>query len=90
MMPKEALDVDDGEDQREDRQVCRHPIITQAGVSYVKSEYEAMGEDVDAIQMHYIKIVRCQECLAWHLSPCSVQSAWYSFLPEWQQHSVMI
>ena len=31
-------------------------ILTQAGVSYVKSEYEAMGEDVDAIQMHYIKI----------------------------------
>ena len=31
-------------------------IVTQAGVSYVKSEYEAMGEDVDAIQMHYIKI----------------------------------
>ena len=31
-------------------------ILTQAGVAYVKSEYEAMGEDVDAIQMHYIKI----------------------------------
>ena len=31
-------------------------IVTQAGISYVKSEYEAMGEDVDAIQMHYIKI----------------------------------
>ena len=31
-------------------------ILTQAGVAYVKSEYEAMGEDVDAIQMHYIRI----------------------------------
>ena len=31
-------------------------ILIQAGVAYVKSEYEAMGEDVDAIQMHYIKI----------------------------------
>ena len=31
-------------------------ILTQAGVAYVKSEYEAMGEDIDAIQMHYIKI----------------------------------
>lgn len=30
-------------------------IITQAGVSYVRAEYEAMGEDVDAIQMDYMK-----------------------------------
>ena len=30
-------------------------IITQAGVSYVRVEYEAMGEDVDAIQMDYMK-----------------------------------
>ena len=29
---------------------------TQAGVSYVRAEYEAMGEDVDAIQMDYIEI----------------------------------
>ena len=39
-------------------------IITQAGVSYVKSEYEAIGEDVDAIQMHYIKIAGVEN--AWH------------------------
>ena len=31
-------------------------IVTQAGVAYVKTEYEAIGEDVDAMQMHYIKI----------------------------------
>ena len=31
-------------------------IVTQAGVAYVKTEYEAIGEDVDAIQMHYIKV----------------------------------
>ncbi len=30
-------------------------IIIQAGVSYVRAEYEAMGEDVDAIQMDYMK-----------------------------------
>ena len=30
-------------------------IITQAGVSYDRAEYEAMGEDVDAIQMDYMK-----------------------------------
>ena len=30
--------------------------VTQAGVAYVKTEYEAIGEDVDAIQMHYIKV----------------------------------
>ena len=30
-------------------------ILTQAAVSGVKAEYEAMGEDLDAIQMDYIK-----------------------------------
>ena len=30
-------------------------ILTQAAVSSVKAEYEAMGEDLDAIQMNYIK-----------------------------------
>ncbi len=63
-------------------------ILTQAGVAYVKSEYEAMGEDVDAIQMHYIKISG-SKCWEWHLSPCSEQSAWYFFHPEWQQHLAM-
>ena len=31
-------------------------IVTQAGVAYVKTEYEAIGEDVDTMQMHYIKV----------------------------------
>ena len=30
-------------------------ILTQAAVSGVKAEYEAMGEDLDAIQMRYIR-----------------------------------
>ena len=30
-------------------------ILTQAAVSAVKAEYEAMGEDLDAIQMNYIR-----------------------------------
>ena len=30
-------------------------IVTQAGVSFVASEYEALGKDVDAIQMDYMK-----------------------------------
>ena len=30
-------------------------ILTQAAVSGVKTEYEAMGEDSDAIQMNYIR-----------------------------------
>ena len=30
-------------------------ILTQAAVSGVKAEYEAMGEDLDAIQMNYIR-----------------------------------
>lgn len=29
-------------------------IVTQAAVSFVRAEYEAVGEDVDAIQMDYI------------------------------------
>lgn len=29
-------------------------IITQAAVAYVRAEYEAIGEDVDAIQMNYL------------------------------------
>ena len=29
-------------------------IVTQAGVAFVASEYEALGMDVDSIQMHYI------------------------------------
>ena len=33
-------------------------ILTQAAVSGVKAEYEAMGEDLDAIQMNYIKTCR--------------------------------
>ena len=30
-------------------------ILTQSAVSFVRSEYEEMGEDVDAIQMNYIR-----------------------------------
>ena len=55
IMPKEALDA---MTEKISKKVdsMQASIITQAGVSYVKSEYEAIGEDVDAIQMHYIKI----------------------------------
>lgn len=59
MMPKEALDAMTekiSEKISEKIDSMQDSIITQAGVSYVKSEYEAMGEDVDAIQMHYIKM----------------------------------
>ena len=55
MMPKEALDAM-AEKISEKVDSMQDSIITQAGVSYVKSEYEAIGEDVDAIQMHYIKM----------------------------------
>ena len=55
MMPKEALDAMT-EKISEKIDSMQDSIITQAGVSYVKSEYEALGEDVDAIQMHYIKV----------------------------------
>ena len=29
-------------------------MITQAAVSYVQAEYEALGEDIDELQMKYI------------------------------------
>lgn len=55
MMPQEARDAM-AEKISEKVDSMQESIITQAGISYVKSEYEAIGEDVDAIQMHYIKI----------------------------------
>ena len=53
-MPKEALSAMK-EQVSEKIDKMQESIITQAGVSYVRAEYEAMGEDVDAIQMHYMK-----------------------------------
>ena len=50
-MPAEALAA--MKDQVGDK--MQESIIIQAGVSYVRAEYEAMGEDVDAIQMDYMK-----------------------------------
>ena len=53
-MPKEALSAMK-EQVSEKIDKMQESIITQAGVSYVRAEYEAMGEDVDAIQMDYMK-----------------------------------
>ncbi len=52
-MPEEALAqiMDQVEEKLED---MPESIVTQAGVSFVASEYEALGMDVDAMQMHYI------------------------------------
>ena len=55
MMPEEALNAMTSQIS-EELDSMEDSIITQAGVAYVRSEYEAMGEDVDAIQMNYIKI----------------------------------
>ena len=53
-MPAEALAaMKDQVGEKIDK--MQESIITQAGVSYVRVEYEAMGEDVDAIQMDYMK-----------------------------------
>ena len=53
-MPAEALDAMKAQvSEKIDK--MQESIITQAGVSYVRAEYEAMGEDVDAIQMDYMK-----------------------------------
>ena len=52
-MPAEALAaVKEQVGEKIDK--MQESIITQAGVSYVRAEYEAMGEDVDAIQMDYM------------------------------------
>ena len=53
-MPAEALSAMK-EQVSEKIDKMQESIITQAGVSYVRAEYEAMGEDVDAIQMDYMK-----------------------------------
>lgn len=52
-LPKEALEqmTDSMESALSD---MPESILTQASVSFVRAEYEAMGEDVDAIQMDYI------------------------------------
>ena len=54
-MPQEAIKsiTDKFEEKIKD---MPESIVTQAGVAYVKTEYEAIGEDVDAMQMHYIKV----------------------------------
>ena len=55
MMPEEAI----GKMTEEmDKKLAGMPesIVDQAAVSFVRAEYEAMGEDVDAIQMHYLLI----------------------------------
>ena len=53
IMPKEALDAMT-EKISEKVDSMQDSIITQAGVSYVKSEYEAIGEDVNAV---YRKVI---------------------------------
>lgn len=52
-LPKEALQqiIDQVDEKLED---MPESIVTQAGVSFVASEYEALGMDVDAMQMHYL------------------------------------
>lgn len=62
--------------------------MTQAGVSFVASEYEALGKDVDAIQMHYI-LMSGIRMLAMALVIMLQQSASHLFRPEWQADLVM-
>ncbi len=52
-LPEEALQqiIDQVDEKLED---MPESIVTQAGVSFVASEYEALGMDVDAMQMHYL------------------------------------
>ena len=51
-------------------------IVTQAGVAYVKTEYEAIGEDVDAMQMALYQGCWCEN--AWngtcHHALCHLRS----------------
>ncbi len=52
-LPEEALQqiIDQVDEKLED---MPESIVTQAGVSFVASEYEALDMDVDAMQMHYL------------------------------------
>lgn len=52
-LPAEALQqiIDQVDDKLED---MPESIVTQAGVSFVASEYQALGMDVDAMQMQYL------------------------------------
>ncbi|MDO5134896.1 MAG: ABC transporter ATP-binding protein [Eubacteriales bacterium] len=54
-MPKEALE-DLTKKLDEKMEDMPQSILTQAAVAVVRAEYEAMGEDVDAIQLRYIII----------------------------------
>ncbi len=52
-LPEEALQqiIDQVDEKLED---MPESIVTQAGVSFVASEYEALDMDVDGMQMHYL------------------------------------
>lgn len=52
-MPEEAL-TQIAEQAREQLAQMPESIVTQAAVSFVAAEYEALGMDMDSIQMHYI------------------------------------
>ena len=52
-MPEEAR-VQMTENMGEKFRDMQDSMITQAAVSYVQAEYEALGEDVDGLQMKYI------------------------------------
>lgn len=52
-MPEEAL-TQIAEQASEQLAQMPESIVTQAAVSFVAAEYEALGMDMDSIQMHYI------------------------------------
>lgn len=53
-LPKDALgQMTKGMDDK--LSAMPESILTQSAVTFVRAEYKAMGEDVDAIQMNYIK-----------------------------------
>lgn len=54
-LPEEAVS-DMTEDMREQLKDMPESIMTQASVAFVYSEYKAMREDTDAIQMRYIAV----------------------------------
>ena len=86
-MPAEALAaMKDQVGEKIDK--MQESIITQAGVSYVRAEYEAMGEDVDAIQMDYMKSTGISMVLMAFVT-MMLQYVWYFFHPELRHLSDM-
>lgn len=61
--PQQAVMLQMQEEMNKKLDEMPESVLTQAAVTFVRSEYEAMGEDVDAIQMRYLALAGAQMLL---------------------------